>query len=135
MNRVAHLGPATLTRLYWSMRLGIAVIWLWTAFVSWAVYPQSESLTWLRRSGITYQTDGVFMASCLADLAMGVASCLIGRAWLWWLQCALVGGYTIVIAIALPEFVVHPFGPIIKNIAVLLCLVMLALMDKVAIRK
>ena len=52
---------------------------------------------------------------------MGLASCCIGRAWLWWSQCALVVFYTAVIAIALPEFLVHPFGPIVKNIAVLLC--------------
>lgn len=112
------------------MRLGVAIIWLWTAYVSWFIYPHAESLDWLRRSGIPYQTERVFAASCLLDLAMGIASCLIGRAWLWWLQCALVGGYTIVIAIALPEFLVHPFGPIVKNIAVLLCLAMLALADR-----
>jgi hypothetical protein len=116
--------------MYWCLRGGMAVIWLWTAYVSWCVWPHAESLDWLRRSGMTYQTERVFAASCLLDLAMGIASCCIGRAWLWWTQCALVGGYTIVIAFALPEFLVHPFGPIVKNIAVLLCLVQLALADR-----
>lgn len=116
--------------LYWCLRLGIAVIWLWTAYVSWCVFPHAQSLEWLRRSGVTYQTETVFAASCLLDLAMGIASCLFGRAWLWWLQCALVLGYTVVIAIALPEFLIHPFGPVVKNVAVLLCLAMLGLADR-----
>jgi hypothetical protein len=126
----APISATAFRRLYWGMRLGIAFIWLWTAYVSWYVFPHAESLAWLRRSGMTYQTGLVFAASCLLDLAMGIASCLLGRAWLWWAQCALVAGYTVVIAIALPEFLVHPFGPIIKNVAVLACLVLLALAEK-----
>lgn len=112
------------------MRLGIAFIWLWTAYVSWFLFPHAESLTWLRRSGFTQQTELVFAASCLLDLAMGIASCLFARAWIWWAQCALVAGYTVVIAIALPEFLIQPFGPIIKNITVLLCLALLAINEK-----
>lgn len=117
-------------RVYWSMRMGIAVIWLWTAYVSWCAFPHAQSLDWLRRSGMTYQTDVVFAASCLLDLAMGLAALLLGRAWLWWAQGALVLGYTVVITVRMPDFLVHPFGPISKNIAVLLCLWMLALADR-----
>jgi hypothetical protein len=128
--RFATLSPATLTRLYWCMRLGIAFIWLWTAWVSWFIYPHAASLDWLRRSGVTNQTELVFAASCLLDLGMGIASCMVGRACIWWAQCALVGFYTVVIVVALPEFLMHPFGPIVKNITVLLCLAMLALADR-----
>lgn len=130
--RGRHLYPATFARVYWAMRLGIAAIWLWTAYVSWTVFPHAESLAWLRRSGFVYQTELVFAASCLLDLAMGIASLLFGRAWLWWAQGALVAGYTVVIAIALPEFTIHPFGPLIKNVAVLACLWLLALTDRPA---
>ena len=129
-DRFAHIGPAAFTRVYWAMRLGMACIWLWTAFVSWCIFPHAESLAWLRRSGFGYQTELVFAASCLLDLAMGIASLLFGRAWLWWAQGALVAGYTVVIASTLPEFVMHPFGPIIKNVAVLACLFLLALADR-----
>jgi hypothetical protein len=124
------LSATAFRRLYWGMRLGIAFIWLWTAFVSWFVFPHEASLAWLRRSGVTYQTELVFAASCLLDLAMGIASCLFARAWVWWAQCVLVAGYTVVIAVALPEFVMHPFGPIVKNVAVLGCLAFLALAEK-----
>ena len=90
-SRFAAISPVAFTRLYWCMRLGIAFIWLWTAWVSWFIYPHAQSV--------------------------------------------LVGVYTAVIMIALPEFVVHPFGPIVKNIAVLLCLAMLALADRNALAK
>ena len=128
--RERHIYPATFARLYWGMRLGIAFIWLWTAYVSWFVFPHAESLAWLRRSGFVVQTESVFAASCLLDLAMGIASLLLGRAWMWWAQGVLVAGYTVVIAIALPEFMTHPFGPLVKNVAVLLCLWILALADR-----
>lgn len=123
-------SEVTLNRLYWSIRLGISFIWIWTAFVSWYVYPHADSIELLRKTGITNHTDLVFVASCLLDLAMGIASCLYARSFLWWSQFALVSAYTVVISILLPAFLVHPFGPITKNISVLICLAILALADR-----
>jgi hypothetical protein len=124
-----HSGQ-TLTRLYWSMRLGIGFIWIWTAFVSWFAYPHAESIDLLRRTGFTAHTELVFAASCLLDLAMGIASCFYARSILWWSQFLLVAAYSIVIGIFLPEFLLHPFGPITKNVCVLICLAILALADR-----
>lgn len=123
-------SEATMNRLYWSMRLGISFIWIWTAFVSWYVYPHAASIELLRQTGITHHTDMVFVASCLLDLVMGIASCIYARSFLWWSQFSLVFAYTIVISVLLPEFLVHPFGPIVKNISVLTCLAILALADR-----
>jgi hypothetical protein len=72
----------------------------------------------------------VFVASCLLDLVMGIASCLYARSFVWWSQFGLVAAYTVVISFFLPEFLVHPFGPITKNISVLTCLAILALADR-----
>ncbi|MBB5367956.1 MULTISPECIES: DoxX-like family protein [unclassified Janthinobacterium] len=124
------MTAANLTRLYWAMRLGMAFIWLWTAYVSWYLYPQAESIAWLQRSGITSHTGQVFAASCLADLLMGIGSLVHARPWLWWMQCALVAGYSLVIALFLPEFLIHPFGPLTKNITLAIGLVFLALYEK-----
>lgn len=123
-------SEVTLNRLYWSMRLGISFLWIWTAFVSWYIYPHADSLELLRKTGITNHTDLVFGASCLLDLAMGIVSCLYARSFLWWSQFSLVSVYTIVISVLLPDFLVHPFGPITKNISVLTCLAILALADR-----
>jgi hypothetical protein len=123
-------SETTLTRLYWSLRISIGFIWIWTAYVSWYAYPHADAIALLRRAGMTSHTELVFAAACLMDLGMGIVSCLFATSLLWWSQFALVAVYTVVIGIFLPEFVMHPFGPIIKNAAVLVCLAMLALADQ-----
>ena len=116
--------------LYWSMRLGMAFIWIWTAAVSWFVWPHAQSLEWLRRLGVTSLAEPVFVAACLVDLSLGVASCVFATRRLWQLQFALVVSYSLAVAIALPEFLVHPFGPITKNVAVLACLAWLVIVER-----
>ena len=119
-----------LIRLYWFMRCGMAFIWIWTAFVSWFMFPHVESLNWLRRLGLTHQTGLYFAGACLFDLLMGIASAVFASRKLWQLQFATVFFYSLVIAIKLPEFLLHPFGPITKNIAVLGCLAYLTSIEK-----
>ena len=92
--------------------------------------PHADSIALLRKTGITHHTELVFVASCLLDLGMGIASCIYARSFLWWSQFLLVAAYTVVISFMLPEFLVHPFGPITKNICVLACLAVLALADR-----
>ena len=84
----------------------------------------------LRKTGITHYTELVFVASCLLDLGMGIASGIDARSFVWWARFLLVAAYTVVIGFMLPEFLVHPFGPITKNISVLTCLAILALADR-----
>lgn len=117
-------------RLYWCMRLSVAFIWIWTAYVSWYVHPHADSIAMLRQTGITAHTELAFAASCLLDLAMGIGSLVYARPVLWWSQIVLVALYSVVICVFLPEFLMHPFGPITKNLFVLNCLAMLALADR-----
>jgi len=117
-------------RIYWTMRFGISFIWLWTAFVSWIIYPEAESLDWLRTLGLTQQTYLFFISACLVDAAMGIASLVFSSRRLWEIQFLIVIFYSLAIAIKLPAFLFHPFGPITKNIAVLACLAYLVAMEK-----
>lgn len=119
-----------LIRLYWAMRLSMAMIWLWTAIVCWFFYPPSESLAWLRRIGLGEHADWCLVSACVLDFAMGLASLCFARPRLWQLQFAIVMFYTLVISIGLPEFLLHPFGPISKNLAVLAVLAYLNLLEK-----
>lgn len=116
--------------LYWAMRLGITFIWLWTAITSWIFYPHNASLAWLHSLGIGNQAERVFIGACLLDLTMGIVSAFFACRLLWKIQCAIVIFYSLVIAIFLPEFLFHPFGAVVKNIAVLLCLAYLILAEK-----
>jgi cell division protein FtsW (lipid II flippase) len=54
------------------------------------------------------------------DLLLGLGIVFVKRRrWLWLAQLALIGFYTVVIAIRLPEFLLHPYGPLTKNLPML----------------
>jgi len=124
------IRPTSTRRLYWAMRLSMAFIWLWTAVVSWFFYPQNESIEWLKRLGLVHFTFWIFAGACMLDFVLGVVSVVRASGRLWQFQFLIVAFYSVAIAIALPEFLIHPFGPLIKNAAVLACLAYLTQMEK-----
>lgn len=109
----------------------MSFLWIWTAYVSWFVYPHAESLQLLRRLGITQFESLVFVAACVLDAGIGIASICFASSALWLAQICLVAGYSLAIAFGLPEFLFEPFGPITKNFAVLACLLYLNGMEKI----
>jgi hypothetical protein len=119
-----------LIRLYWAMRFGIGFIWLWTAYASWFLFPHPQSIEWLRKIGISSHAETAFAVLCVLDVLMGILSCVFASAFLWWFQLLIVAVYSVVISILLPEFLLHPFGPIIKNLAVLACLAYLRMAER-----
>ena len=104
-----------------ALRLAIAFVWIWTFIVSIGLYPRDQSLDLLARVGIVgaWAQLALVGAACF-DLALGIATLAVaarGRArWLWPLQLALIAFYTVAISIAMPEFWLHPFGPLSKNL-------------------
>ena len=122
---------ASLRRLYWSMRIGIAFLWIWTAIASWFFSPHAISLDWLQQLGLVQGRETIFVLACVLDAGMGVATlCFPGRR-LWQLQCIVVLVYSAAITIRLPEFLFHPFGPLTKNLMVLACLYFLITMETI----
>ena len=115
--------------LYWLMRAGMALLWLWTAYVSWFTYPHEASLSLLRQLGITHYENQVLAAACLLDAGMGMASAVFVSRSLWSAQIFLVVGYSVLIGLGLPEFLSQPFGPVTKNFAVVACLLYLRGME------
>ena len=61
------------------------------------------------------------------DLLLGVLTLwpLRRQRWLWAAQIALIVGYTLIISWRLPEYWLHPYGPMIKNLPMLALLVSL----------
>lgn len=103
-----------------AITLAVAALWLWTAFVSWFGWPHAESRAWLAACGVPAAAqETVLLAASLADAAIGVLLLLRPRRWLWAMQLALVAGYTLVMSICLPYFWLHPFGPLSKNLPLL----------------
>jgi hypothetical protein len=89
--------------------------------VSAFVYPVSASLDLLERSGVPAEFGPLMLYGASAfDLLLGLGILLLARRkWLWLAQLVLIGFYTIVIAFKLPEFLIHPYGPLTKNLPML----------------
>lgn len=115
------------------LRTGIAFIWLATGFITLFVYPWDQSLVLLAPTGLTGRFGELaLMAICAFELVIGTLT-LLG---LYVRQCGmiqliLVLGFTVILSIASPEFWVHPYGPVTKNIPLLAAtLMMIALEPK-----
>lgn len=124
-------APAVRTRarLDWLLpllRLSVALVWLVSGLVSLGLYPAEASYALLARAGVHGALAPVALYGAAAlDLAFGVASLAWRRRGLWLAQIAVVLAYTAVISWALPEFWLHPYGPVLKNLPFLAVLVLL----------
>ncbi|HYP79829.1 MAG TPA: SDR family oxidoreductase [Steroidobacteraceae bacterium] len=118
---VAVGSEATLGWLLPPLRWTIAALWIWSAVVSLGVFPVAESHAVLARTGIPAAMQGPALLSAGAlDLAVGLSVLLFPRqALVWSLQITLVIAYTVVISIWLPEYWLHPLGPVAKNLPLL----------------
>jgi hypothetical protein len=109
----------------------MAALWLWTAYVSWFAWPHAGSVAWLTACGIPAAWgEATLAAASLLDASIGCALLLRPRRWLWPLQLALVGGYTVAMSFCLPEFWLHPFGPLSKNLPILALLLAMWRLDE-----
>ena len=110
-------------RLGWLLpvlRLSIAAVWLATALVSYGLYPVEASYELLARSGVPAAFAPLMLyGAATFDLLLGLAILLVRRRWVWGVQLALIGFYTVYIAFRLPEFLLHPYGPLTKNLPML----------------
>lgn len=109
----------------------LAAIWLLTAFASAGLFPLADSLALLApyglHGGLALAT---LAAATLLDASLGVLTLLRPGRRLWWAQLALIAAYTVLIAWRLPAFLFHPFGPILKNLAVAALLFQLVTEEK-----
>lgn len=112
---------AVRARLDWLLpllRWSVALVWIGSGVVSLGLYPVAESLALLARVG--FSSVFVLYGAALLDIAIGVAIlAFTRRKWLWRLQMALIAGYSVIIALWLPELWLHPFGPLLKNLPML----------------
>lgn len=105
------------------IRLTLALVWLVTGALSLGIYPQAESLKLLGMVGLHGQPAlAALYAGALLDIALGLLTLFLPRRWLWTLQMAVILGYTVIITVFLPHYWLHPFGPILKNLPILVLL-------------
>ena len=104
------------------MRLAIAAVWLTAGVVSAGIYPLERSVALVEATGVrsTAAAALVYLGAAI-DLVLGLATLFMRRRSLLWLaQIAVIMTYTIIISVWLPEFWLHPFGPVVKNLPLLI---------------
>ena len=102
------------------LRAALAFVWLYSGAVSLGLYPIADSLALLARLGL----EGGLARAAL----YGAAMLDIVFAWgtwrgrpraIWPAQIVLILFYSLAIAWWLPEYWLHPFGPLAKNVPML----------------
>lgn len=111
------------------LRLSVAALWLWTAAVSFGLYPVQDSYALLARVGLhgLLATLALYGAALL-DLVLGLLTLWAPPRWrstVWATQLLLIGGYTGLITLFLPEYWLHPYGPISKNLPLMAAIALL----------
>ncbi|MFZ6767588.1 SDR family oxidoreductase [Undibacterium sp. Di26W] len=113
----------------WSLplfRYILALVWFVTAALSFGIYPVAGSLALLQPLGLSgAPAMFMLMAASSLDLCLGLATLFWPRRILWLMQIALIVGYSCVIALYSPEYYLHPFGPVLKNLPILALLAFL----------
>ena len=108
------------------VRASLAAMWFAAAVTSAGLYPVDASLALLAPLGVSHAGALVLLyAGVAVDFALGVATLAWPQRRLWEAQAAVIVVYTIVVTLFLPQFWLHPYGPIVKNLPVLALLAVL----------
>lgn len=105
------------------MRYTLAVVWLVSGALSLGIYPRQQSLAML--AGVGLHGSAAMLAlygGALLDMALGALTLVRPARLLWQAQAAVILAYTAIITVWLPQFWLHPFGPVLKNLPILLLL-------------
>jgi uncharacterized protein YbjT (DUF2867 family) len=112
------------------LRWALAVMWVASGVVG-LLQPVASAATLLAGLGITAAAGLVLWASCLLDIVVGVALCLRWRpSLLAAAQLAIVLLYTVGLTWAEPALWVDPFGPLLKNLPILIAIAILAALER-----
>ncbi|BBL70208.1 oxidoreductase [Methylogaea oryzae] len=116
--RQAERRYAGLFFLLPALRCALGFMWLWSGFTSAFLYPQAGSYALLAGVGIAdAAAPWALYGASLLDGLLGLAflcNYRVKTAGLLQLGMTLV--YSLVIGWCLPEFLIHPFAPLVKNL-------------------
>lgn len=114
------------------LRVTIAVVWMASGIVSLGMFPAAESYALLERAGLSGAALPLTLYGAAAlDFAIGIGILVMRRRRALWLaQLVLILLYTAVITFRLPEFWLHPFGPVLKNLPMLAAIWLLYVLEE-----
>jgi uncharacterized protein YbjT (DUF2867 family) len=108
------------------LRLALAFLWIYTAAISAWLPERSGMLDLLARCGFAGPAGhAALVASCALNLALGALTLLRPSVLLYAVQGAAIVGYTLTAAFNVPELTLDHCGPLVKNLPVLGCVVVL----------
>lgn len=113
------------------LRVSIALVWILSGVVSAFYFPPAQSYAWLAELGINGPWAPLSLYGLAAmDGLLGLALLIGYRIGLViYLQLFAMLAYMGVIGIGLPEFWLHPFGPLIKNFPILVASMILLVLE------
>jgi uncharacterized protein YbjT (DUF2867 family)/uncharacterized membrane protein YphA (DoxX/SURF4 family) len=114
------------------LRMVIGFVWIWSGVVSAFLYPQALSLELLREIGVPIGLDIplLYLASFL-DIGIGVLTIVGYRLQsLLTLQAIVIVVYTLLLSILAPYHWLHPFGPVLKNLPLVVSIYILMQLEK-----
>ena len=88
-----------------TVRYTLAVVWLVTGVISLVIYPVQDSLSLLAKVGIYGGFAVVTLyVEALLDILIGILTLSAPCRRLWLVQFLIIGAYSLVIVVYLPEF-------------------------------
>ncbi|MCE9660091.1 MAG: SDR family oxidoreductase [Burkholderiales bacterium] len=112
------------------LRMALAFLWIYTAAISAWLPERSGVLELLARCGFAGTAgQAALVASCMLNLTLGTLTLLRPSVLLYALQGAAVVGYTLTAAFNVPELTIDHCGPLVKNLPVLGCVLVLWLAE------
>lgn len=127
-------GARALAYLSWLLpllRWSVAAVWIVTGVISLGIYPVAESYKLLARTGVAGPlAPPMLYGAATLDILLGLGILFFRRPWLWIAQIVLMLGYTAIITLRLPEFWLHPYGPILKNLPLLAVFLLLYFFER-----
>jgi len=103
----------------WPLRVSLAFIWLFTGFV--CIGGTEDGARLVERVGI-HGAAGTWTIRLTSgfEILLGIAILLGRRPRLVAIvQIVLIAGFTVIISVFLPEYWLHPFGPVAKNVVLI----------------
>lgn len=114
------------------LRITIGLVWIWSGMVSAFLYPQPLALELLHEIGVPVGLDipMLYFASFL-DIVIGILTIVGYRLEiLLTLQLIVIGIYTLLLTFLAPYHWLHPFGPVLKNLPLMVSIYILVQLEQ-----
>ncbi|CAA6808020.1 MAG: Putative NAD-dependent epimerase/dehydratase [uncultured Sulfurovum sp.] len=114
------------------LRLVIGFVWIWSGIVSAFLYPQPLALELLHEIGVPVGLDvGLLYFASFLDIVIGVLTIMAYRLQdLLKLQLLVIGVYTLLLTFLAGHHWLHPFGPVLKNLPLMVSIFVLMKLEK-----